>query len=386
MRLVFISNVLSPHQVPLCDAWKSMGIDLSFIETSNIDKKTLPIGWRFLANRDYLVNYTYFANHPDIIQSMILEADVVIAGGMHPYLIQERVALNRQTFVYSERIYKNLKEMAKWPYHRVKYPHIYDRDKQLYLLAASAFSAADYQSVGCFKNKTYKWGYFTHVETNSEINLSISDTNVTLMWCSRFINFKKPELPLHMAKRLKDKGYKFSLDMYGLGIKLEKIKSMALKMEINDMVHFMGEVSNKQVLEAMKEHEIFLFTSNKNEGWGAVANEAMSCGCVLVGSSAIGSIPFLVKDGENGCIFQSGNVESLTKRVEWLLQHPQKRKQIRNAAIKTMQELWAPKQVAERFLLLSQALLSGNDTPYLEGPCSKAEVLSNNWFKEYAYH
>ena len=52
---------------------------------------------------------------------------------------------------------------------------------------------------------------------------------------------------------------------------------------------------NAKILQEMRKHEIFLFTSDRNEGWGAVSNESMSNGCMLVGSDGIGSIPFLVK-------------------------------------------------------------------------------------------
>ena len=132
----------------------------------------------------------------------------------------------------------------------------------------------------------------------------------------------------------------------------------------------------------MREHEIFLFTSDKNEGWGAVANEAMSNGCVLVGSSAIGSVPFLLKDGVNGCIFRSGDIDSLTTKVEWLLNHKEERKQISIKAYNTMNNLWSPKQAAERFLKLAECLSKGMETPFIEGPCSKAKVLHNNWYKK----
>ena len=49
----------------------------------------------------------------------------------------------------------------------------------------------------------------------------------------------------------------------------------------------------------MEKSEIFLFTSDKGEGWGAVLNESMNSACAVVASHAIGSVPFLLKDGEN---------------------------------------------------------------------------------------
>ena len=80
MKIVFISNFLSPHQIQLCDEWVRLGVDLSFIETLNIDKNTLPTGWKFTGGRDYLVSYETFGNAQDKTQKEILDADGLIFG------------------------------------------------------------------------------------------------------------------------------------------------------------------------------------------------------------------------------------------------------------------------------------------------------------------
>lgn len=384
MKIVFISNILSPHQLHLCDEWVNMGVDLTFIETMNIDKETLPTGWKFTGGRDYLIDYAQFTCRQTEIRSRILDADAVILGSAPKYLLQERLERGKLTFIYSERIYKNLKQVLKWPYHLWKYSRMYGRYENLYLLCASAFSAADYRKVGCFKDKAYKWGYFTEVndfDIEASLDVSMSGT-AHLMWCARFLTWKHPELPVKMACILKDKGYRFTLDMYGSGVELENTKNLAKEFGVEDIVSFKGDTPNKDVLGAMRNHDIFLFTSDKNEGWGAVANEAMSNGCVLVGSSAIGSVPFLVEDGVNGCIFQSEDVDSLTSKVEWLLQHRKEMKQMAVEGYNTMKAQWTPKQAAERFLSLVDCLSKGEDTPFLSGPCSNAEPLSNNWYKK----
>ena len=43
-----------------------------------------------------------------------------------------------------------------------------------------------------------------------------------------------------MAARLKRLGYKFSLDMYGRGEYESQTKSLVSKLEVEDVVHFMG--------------------------------------------------------------------------------------------------------------------------------------------------
>ena len=136
-------------------------------------------------------------------------------------------------------------------------------------------------------------------------------------------------------------------------------------------IHFLGAVPNEQVLQAMRQHDIFLFTSDSNEGWGAVANESMSQGCVLVGSDAIGSIPFLVKHRQNGLVFRSCQVDSLVEEAEWLITHPQEMRRMQRAAVSTMQEIWSPRNAARQFLQLVGDLENGRECSVMEGPGSK---------------
>lgn len=172
MRIVFISNVLSPHQQPLCDEWVKLGVELSFIETLNVDKSTLPTGWKFTGERDYLVSYGEYINEYKKVKKEILDADAVILGSAPTYLLYERLEKEKLTFIYSERIYKNIKSLLKWPYHFLKFSRIYGKYSNIFLLCASAFSAADYRQVGCFKDKAYKWGYFTKVDESFAVETS----------------------------------------------------------------------------------------------------------------------------------------------------------------------------------------------------------------------
>ena len=123
---------------------------------------------------------------------------------------------------------------------------------------------------------------------------------------------KHPELPVMLAKRLKDKGYNFHLDMYGRGDELYPTQQLVKSLALNDNVSFYGSLPNEEILKEMRKHEIFLFTSDRNEGWGAVLNESMSNGCAVVASNLIGSVPFLIQDGENGMVFKSGDLVFLT--------------------------------------------------------------------------
>ncbi|MDR0510496.1 MAG: glycosyltransferase family 4 protein [Rikenellaceae bacterium] len=55
----------------------------------------------------------------------------------------------------------------------------------------------------------------------------------------------------------------------------------------------------------------FIIASNREETWGIVVNEAMCGGCAVIASDQTGCASTLVRPGENGYIFPTGNVEGL---------------------------------------------------------------------------
>ena len=179
---------------------------------------------------------------------------------------------------------------------------------------------------------------------------------------------------MKLAKRLKNKKYKFVIDMYGSGEELEPTKELARKLGVMDVVRFQGNLPNDEILKQMRHHQIFLFTSDRNEGWGAVLNESMSNGCAVVASNMIGSIPFLIEDGINGLVFKSEDLVSLETKVIALLDNAEYRRTIAGNAVKTMRTIWSPKNAAKNFLKLCEAIKNGQQLDSLidNGPCSMA--------------
>lgn len=376
MNIVIISNYITPHQIPLCEALLSQkDLSLRFIESNAIDKEKLPIGWRALDEKEYVVSNIQFNHHIEKWQKEILDADAVILGSAPIRFVQKRLEAGRLTFLYSEHIYKNWKEILKWPFHYCKFRNLYGRYQNLYLLCASAYAARDYRRVGCFNNRAYKWGYFTPVPNKYEsVNGdSIDEEIIRLMWCARFIDWKHPEMPIKLAARLKNEGYQFQIDMFGEGELYEPTKRLCNKLGVSDCVVFMGIKPNNEIFEAMRNHHIFLFTSDKGEGWGAVTNEAMSNGCVVVGSRAIGSVPYLVQHRATGCIFESKNLDSLHNEVKWLLDNPKQRQIISRNGYERMAQVWSPGNAAKNLVMLVKELTGQFHTEIIDGPCSKHE-------------
>lgn len=315
----------------------------------------------------------------DETEKLILSAEVVISGNFERYdLISKRLSEGKLTFSVGERWLKkgilNLLSphllKSQWYYHTRYY------NKPLYHLCSSAYAANDLYLLRSFRGKCFKWGYFPVVEDidiTQNLALRKEFKKFRFLWVARFIDWKHPELPVKAAKVLASKGYDFEINMYGAGPETEKIKKLIQENNLGSFVNLKGNLPNKDILKEMDSHDAFLFTSDRNEGWGAVVNEAMGRGCPVIGSNAIGAVPFLIQDKENGIIFKDRNLDDLVACMELIIKDSELREKMAINAYKTIQDKWSPKVAAENLLQLIEAI-KANQIVNLpsDAPCSIA--------------
>ena len=81
-------------------------------------------------------------------------------------------------------------------------------------------------------------------------------------------------------------------------------------------------------------------------------------------------------------IYHNGDQDELYGYVKCLLEHPEQQRQFGAEAYQTIHQMWNAKNAAKRLLaLVEQIQLRGQCGLYEEGPCSRAPVIWNNWFK-----
>lgn len=386
MKIVFFSNFINHHQVLVSDRLYNLtNQSYVFVETTPIPDSFVKSGYPTF-EKPYLLKAWESAEKLDIAHKLAKEADVAIFSSMcFKSFAIERLKSKKLTFEMSERWLKrgiiNLFSPNLWKHQFTYYK--YARNAPSYMLCCSAFAANDYYLLKSYKDRCFKWGYFTQVDENANYDSFANNDSekVRIMWCARFLKWKHPELVVKMAATLKDKGYRFVVDMYGgegNSAKYDKVfpqkrlESMIEKYGVQDIVKLKGVCPNLEILSAMQSHNIFLFTSDRNEGWGAVANEAMANGCAIVASKSIGSSPYLIENGKNGFMFDDCDVNSLCEKVEWLIKHPQEMKIMQRNAYLQMKNMWNPNVAANNLIRLINDLQNGRDSSIQEGPCSKA--------------
>lgn len=386
MRIVFFSSALTHHQSPFCnELMKIEGVEFKFIAFKPIREERLALGYEDMNMYPYVLRaYESDEQYKKAVE-LCKEADILICGNAPDELVLERAKTGKPLFVFSERMFKNglIHAVSPRVIKRMLKTHSSFRDKSAYLLCASAFTAADFGIYGAYKNKAYKWGYFPEVKRYEDINAIIeAKTPRSILWAGRMIDWKHPEYAIAVAARLKKEGYSFTLNMIGNGALEEKLREEIERKDLQDYVKLCGSMSPEEVREYMEKSQIFLFTSDRHEGWGAVLNESMNSGCAVVASHIIGSVPFMVKNSENGLIYKDGRVDDLYRKVKFLFDNPEKTKELGFAAYDTCVTQWCPENAAKRFYKIVEAIQNGEEAPELfeDGVCSKAEFLRDGWF------
>lgn len=107
MRIAFISNFLSHHQIPFCNAmYKNLGKDYCFISTTYMDDERKNMGWTINERFPYEIKSYESEVLMRQAKEIVNKSDVVIIGSAPDDFIKERLINNKLTFRYSERLYK----------------------------------------------------------------------------------------------------------------------------------------------------------------------------------------------------------------------------------------------------------------------------------------
>ena len=378
MKVTFYSNFLTHHQVPFClEMQRRLGEDFKFVSTMKIFQWRVDMGFKDLDNEyDFVIKAYESKEMYDRAKELAINSDAVIIGSTTDELIEQRLKQDKLTFRYRARIFIFPDGFFKTIFNKEKIQTFYNRhikyrkNKNLYLLCANAYGANDFNLLKLYKDKIYKWGYFLEnniYDVEKLIEDKENNETIEIIWVARFIKWKHPEIVIKLAQNLSKK-YKFK--MLGTGILEEKIKKIINKKGLNDIVEVVGQVPSDKVKDYMEKANIFIGTSDSTEGWGAVINEAMNAGCVVIANQKMGSVPFLIKNEENGLMYNK--YKELEKYVKNAIENKKLREKLGTNAYKTITEEWTSSIAANNLIDLFESIIQRKEIDIKDGPASKA--------------
>ncbi len=116
---------------------------------------------------------------------------------------------------------------------------------------------------------------------------------VRLIHVAHTVPIKQQDLLLQAFKLAITNHKNITLTIVGDGPELKKLRSLAIDLDIERNVSFLGKLSNKEVRDRMQQSDIFILTSKK-ETFGVVLIEAMATGLPCISTKSGGPEDIIV--------------------------------------------------------------------------------------------
>ena len=136
--------------------------------------------------------------------------------------------------------------------------------------------------------------------------------------------------------------YPAKLLIVGSGPMLESLRALARDLGLGSDVRF--EPTSSRVADWMRQIDIFVLSS-ESESFPNALLEAMACGCCPI-ASAVGGVPELITDGQNGLLCPPNDVERFATTLQRVVADAQLRERLRLAAARTARDQFS----AERYV------------------------------------
>ena len=301
---------------------------------------------------------------------MFKTADCIVVGQCSdPRLV--KFFTNDKLIVHNgEHLFKKYKDpinLLKCVRNAISFTNKYKFVKP-YVLANSYYLKKDLDLFHFNYEKVFNFGYFP--PTNKDYKVAVESTKKNnIIFIGRYIKWKQPHILISCLEYINRNSNFYTLEFYGDGPYKKHLIKKIKASRYYSMISLNGTLSHDEVIKHFANSEIFIFSSNREEGWGCVLNEALSCGCVVFANVNAGSSLSLIHDYENGFLYKSRR--ELKQKIDYYLSLSNDEKiEIRKKAFETINEIWNEKIAAERFLDFIKNYKTWNEKTFISGPMS----------------
>ncbi len=367
MKLCFYVDEVTPHLLPLAEAMvERLGSDeVRYVYTKYLHKERTVMGWRN-EHREWMF---FKQDNPIEAEKWIIGCDVLFCRLRDIEVWEKREQCHRLTLYMSERwfrprhlgtifgrdimlpgivcifkpgflsmMYKAAKLMIKSESIRYLPAGIFAAQdmarmcgffsgdwKCLLFAPRLAFEPIPFGrvTVSDYGDKAYycldkmrMWAYFvapSQFGPKSPNEIAARCGVLKIIWIGRIVSLKRLDVIIRAVKEQEkvwqsDHGeVRFTLDIFGDG---PCKKSLERKSKGYDGIKFYPPVSNERVRLEIRAHDVLVLSSNGEEGWGAVINEALEENIEAVGSYEAGASATML---DKEFLFHSGDWRNLHK-------------------------------------------------------------------------
>jgi glycosyltransferase involved in cell wall biosynthesis len=135
-----------------------------------------------------------------------------------------------------------------------------------------------------------------------------------LVYAGRLSVEKGVDVLLRAMPSIVQKHPRVELMIVGDGPARKELESLSLGLQIKDRVHFTGSSEADAVIQTLQGADLAVLPSLWFENGPMVALEALAAGTPLIAARA-GGLPELIRDGQEGYLFERGDVQGLADRI-----------------------------------------------------------------------
>jgi len=175
-------------------------------------------------------------------------------------------------------------------------------------------------------------------ETNKKIRIGCA---------KRLVPEKNPQdLILALSELSDDIKKHLEVHILGEGPARENLERLISAHRLQDIVQLRGSLPHQQVPRFLSDIDIYVDTSTQ-EGIATSNIEAMASGCVVIAPSGYGNRD-IIRDGENGLLYQARDVKQIAQLLTQLVRDPAKRQRISLQARQSLRDKFDARIVANK--------------------------------------
>ena len=173
--------------------------------------------------------------------------------------------------------------------------------------------------------------------------------SVNLLWVRAFQELYNPILAVEILSKLTRLGYDAKLCMVGPDKDgtLAKVEAAILANAVEDRVEITGLLSKNEWIKKSADFNFFLNTTNIDNSPVSVM-EAMALGLIVL-STKVGGIPYMIDDWVDGIMFNQGDVDDCVEKVIKITNSPELMSAVSTNA-REKAEQWDIRKTRKRYL------------------------------------
>ena len=187
---------------------------------------------------------------------------------------------------------------------------------------------------------------------------------IKILTIGRLVEKKGYEYAIKAVSKIVKKHKNIEYIIAGNGPLRNKLKDLVSELGLKEYVKFLGGVDQDEVLKLYQQSHIFVLPSvtasnGDKEGQALVIQEAQAVGLPLI-STLHDGIPEGMLDGKSGFLVPEKDVDALTEKIEYLIEHPELWPEMGRCGRRFVEEKYDIKKLNQQLVRIYRNLITGN--------------------------